>query len=170
MKEPVLQIFQLVVREEHRKDQEMEPLARKAQPTNGSVIIQVFDDFLDKFVQQISDSSICRSLSERPINFHLVPQPFLHCGCDGMFHKDSEVMYESSVMWPNWRPLRSDGHHLRHQQAPRSNTPSDKWTLLAWVTFYSRMGIESVVLDWEVVQKSEARTQLVNGIAKWEGS
>ena len=94
MKEPILQIFQLAAGEEHRKDQEMKPLACKAQPTNGSVIIQVFDDFLDKFVPQISEGSVGRrSLSERPIDFHLAPQPSLHCGCgdmfQGMFHKDS---------------------------------------------------------------------------------
>ena len=90
MKEPILQISQLVAGEEHRKDQEMKPLACKAQTTNGSVIIQVFDDFLDKFVWQIGDSSVCRSLYERPIDFHLAPQPSLHCGCNGMFHEDRD--------------------------------------------------------------------------------
>lgn len=65
VKGPFLQIFQLVGGEEHRKDEEMKPLACKAQPTNGSLIIQIFDDFLDKFVRQIVDGSVSRSLSER---------------------------------------------------------------------------------------------------------
>ena len=62
----------------------MKPLACQAQPTNGSVIVHVFDDFLEKFVRQISDGSICKNLSERPIDFRLAPQP----SSLGMFHKD----------------------------------------------------------------------------------
>ena len=91
MEGPILRISQLVAGEEHRKDQEMKSLACQAQPTNGSVVSQVFDDFLDKFVRQISDGSVCRrSLYERPIDFHLAPQPSLHC-CGSMSQKDSLV-------------------------------------------------------------------------------
>ena len=66
----------------------MKPLPCKAQLTNGSIIIQVFNNFLEKFVRQIGDGSVCRKiLSKRPIYFHLAPQ------ASGMFHKDLEVLY-----------------------------------------------------------------------------
>ena len=72
----------------------MKPLACKAQLTNGSVIVQVFDNLFIKLVWQISDGSVCRIiLSKRPISFRLAPQASPHCGCGAQ--RLGSLIYES---------------------------------------------------------------------------
>jgi len=165
MKGPVLHIFQLIAGEECRKDQEMKPFACKTQLTNGSIIIQVFDDFLHKFIQKISDGSVCgRSLSKRRIDFHLALQPSLHCGCGSMFHwqiwleQASHEFLSCDLIGkhPHTTPIEKSGQTRRdtHTQKwdethmMKNNTPvqcSTHWWQMS-VT-YSGMCVESYPRD-----------------------